>query len=140
MALSNCKRCGSVFSRVNRPICPDCIKKEDAMLDQATQWVRENPGRTINAMSEDTGIEKRLILQWVRQKLITLSEKTDGLVCKRCGEEVSSGTLCDRCKLVLSHDVGRGIKAIKESKPSSPEQENKGMHYHRSDKDRKARL
>jgi hypothetical protein len=39
--------------------------------------------------------------------------------------------------LLLSHDVGRGIKAIKESTPL--EEEKKGMHYRRDERIKRMR-
>jgi predicted amidophosphoribosyltransferase len=89
-------------------------------------------------MSEALEIDRNQILAWIRQKLIILSDKNDALICKRCGEPVSGGTLCDRCKLLLSHDVDQGIKAIKESMPS-PLAERKGMHYTREERENRFR-
>ena len=137
MSLSNCKRCGNLFSRVSQPVCPECIRKEDKQLEQANDWMRDNPGQTINALSEATGIELPNILKWVRQKRITLADKSCVVLCKRCGEVVFNGTLCDRCKLSLSHDLSQGIKAIKESKPSDIEEENQGMYYTSEDREKR---
>jgi len=137
MSLSNCKRCGNLFSRVSQPVCPECIRKEDKQLEQANGWMRDNPGQTINALSEATGIELPHILKWVRQKRITLADKSCVVICKRCGEAVFSGTLCDRCKLSLSHDLSQEIKAIKESEPSDIKEENQGMYYKREDREKR---
>ena len=140
MSLSNCKRCGVLFSRVKQSICPDCIAKEEALLETASQWLREHPGETIQALSNATNIEKAQILKWARDKRIMISEGIDGDACKRCGNEVSSGSpLCDRCKLSLSHDVGQGIKAIKESMPP-PGSEKRGMHYNREGREKGRRF
>lgn len=138
MSLSNCKRCGGLFSRLNQPICPACIEKEDESLARAHEWLRRNPGKTINIMSEMLEIDRRQILDWIRQKRIILGDKSDALICKRCGEPVDSGTLCARCKLLLSHDVGLGIKAIRESAPA--EEKRKGMHYRREERVKKLRF
>ena len=138
MSLSNCKRCGTLFSRINQPICPKCLKKEDELLVQAHEWLRDNPGKTINVMSEALEINKHQILTWIRQKRITMGDKNEVLICKRCAEGVPDGTLCDRCKLLLSHDVSQGIKAIKES--ALPlEVERKGMHYRRAERVKRLR-
>ncbi len=139
MALSNCKKCGTLFSRVKQPICPACIKKEEAQLETASQWLRENPGETVQTLSNATNIEKTQILKWAREKRIMISEDVDGGICKRCGKEVSNGPLCDRCKLSLSHDVGQGIKAIKESMPP-PGSEKRGMHYNRESREKGRRF
>ena len=133
MSLSNCKGCGKIFSKTDKARCLDCLKQEEELLLQATQWLRDNSGKTINVMSEELSINKRLILDWVRQKRITLTDKDDGLPCKRCGEMIYDGILCDRCKIALSHDVAQGLKVIKESDPAT-EDVKKGMHYIREDR------
>lgn len=141
MALSNCTDCGKIFSRTERPTCPECARKEEDLLLQATEWLRDNQGQTITSMSEALGISSRLILEWVRQKRITLSDKSDGIPCKRCGELVFSGLLCNRCKIALSHDFQQGLKVIKESEPlSACEEEKKGMHYTREDRENRLRF
>ncbi len=134
MALSNCKRCGAIFSRVQRPLCTSCIREEEASLEQANDWLRKYPGQTINALSDDTGIGRGQILVWIRQKRITLTgEVAIILYCKRCDEVIFSGTLCNRCKLSITHDVSQQLTAIKES--SSVEEEYKGMHYRPEDRE-----
>ena len=140
MSLSNCVGCGKIFSRADRPICLECTGKEEDLLLQATEWLRENPGQTITAMNQALGISSRLILEWVRQKRITLSDKGGVISCKRCCEPVSGGLLCNRCKIALSHDLKQGIKVIKESASSSAcEEEKKGMHYIREEREKKLR-
>ncbi len=139
MSLSNCKDCGKIFSRGDKPICSKCVRKDEELLLQANEWLRENNGKTIHVMSDTLGINKRQILDWVRQKRITLTDKNDGIPCKRCGEQVFSGILCDRCKIALAHDVSQGLRAIKESEPLPEEEEKKGMHYSREDREKRAR-
>lgn len=136
MSLSNCKKCGALFSRVNQPHCIQCIREEEALLGLANDWLRENPGQTINAMSDATGIDRRQILNWVRQKRITLTDEVATLYCKRCDEVIFSGTLCDRCKLSLAHDVSQEIMAIKESS-NFLEERYKGMHYRPEDREKR---
>ncbi len=135
MSLSNCRGCGKIFSKTDKHMCSDCVKHEEELLLQATEWLHENSGKTINVMSEELGINKRLILNWVRLKRITLTDKDDGVPCKRCGELVYDRILCDRCKIAISHDVQQGLRAIKESAPPPGEEEKKkGMHYIREDR------
>jgi predicted amidophosphoribosyltransferase len=136
MALGNCKRCGSLYSRVNESVCPKCIREEEEQLERVNQWLRAHPGQNVSALSEATGIDKTQILQWARQKWITLSEKIDGMECKRCGDPVAAGTLCSRCKLSLAHDVDRELKGM----PEHAEKERRGMHYHRKDREKRTRL
>jgi len=138
MALSNCVRCGSLFSKMSRPICPGCVRKEDAQLEEANQWLRDNPGKTISALSDSTGISRHQILKWVRQKRVLLADKSEVMPCKRCGDIIWSGIFCDRCKLDLAHSVGEGIRVIREG--MSQEEVRKGMHYRPGEREKKTRF
>lgn len=138
MALSNCARCGSLFSKINRPICPGCDRKEDAQLEEANQWLRDNPGKTISALSDSTGISRHHILKWVRQKRVSLADKSEIMICKRCGDIIWSGTFCDRCKLDLAYSVGEGIRVIREE--MSQEEVWKGMHYRPGEREKRSKF
>jgi len=129
MPLSNCIRCGSVFSRTSKPICPPCIRKEEADFEKAVEWLRDNPNMTVNALSEGTGIHKSDILRWIRQKRIIMADASQLMNCKKCGEPISTGTFCDHCKLELVQDVNEGLKTIRKEQSSDPISKRKGMHY-----------
>ena len=138
MPLSNCKRCGSLFSRTTDPVCPECIKKEEVDFEKAVAWLRENPGKTIQTLSEETGIDQQYILRWIRSKRITVSEGGGGLVkCKKCGATIPTGNYCDHCRLGLSLKVDEGLRAMEKEKQSPPKQKH-GMHYRPFDRERKA--
>ncbi len=133
MPLTNCIRCGSVFSRVNKLICPECIRKEETDFEKAVEWLRDNPKQTIQALSEATGIEKRDILRWIREKRIVMTDSAGSVTCRKCGAPISGGNFCDRCKLGLAQEVSDNLKAIEEEKrlrhPMEEKEKKKGFHY-----------
>ena len=130
MPLSNCTRCGSVFSRTSKPICSACIRKEEADFEKAVEWLRDNPSLTVHALSKGTGIHKSHILRWIRQKRIIMADASGLVKCKKCGAPISTGNFCDHCKLELVQDVNEGLKTIrKEQVSEEPIPQRKGMHY-----------
>jgi flagellar operon protein (TIGR03826 family) len=129
MPLSNCKRCGSVFARTNKSICPKCFEKEEEDFKRAVDWLRENPGRTIQKLSDETGIKQSLVLQWIREKRITIGQASGLLCCNKCGVPIQSGNYCDHCKLGLSQAVQDGLKTIQEEQLSASQKAARGMHY-----------
>jgi predicted amidophosphoribosyltransferase len=131
MPLTNCTRCGSVFSRINKLICPECIRKEEADFEKAVEWLRDNPKHNVQALSEATGIEKRDILRWIREKRIVMMDSSGSVTCRKCGVPISAGNFCDHCKLGLTQEVSENLKAIDEEKklrhPTGEKE--KGFHY-----------
>ncbi|RJP71230.1 MAG: hypothetical protein C4532_07915 [Candidatus Abyssobacteria bacterium SURF_17] len=139
MPLTNCVRCGLLFSRTNRPVCPECIRKEEENFERAVEWLRNNPRQTIQAMSEATGIEKGDILKWVREKRIVLADASDLLRCKKCGSPIAGGSFCDHCKLGLTQAVSETLKEMSHEQGLQPLTEKRGMHYRPFERGRGAR-
>lgn len=135
MPIANCVKCGSLFSRANKPICPECVRKEEADFERAVNWLRENPGRSIHTLSEETGIELRDIFQWVREKRIELTAKSAYIACKKCGQRIPAGNFCDHCKLGLAQEVADNLEEMNRDKKRRREEE--GMHYYPPERGRK---
>ena len=133
MALSNCTKCGALFSRTDKAVCPKCIQEEEDKFQVAVNWVRDNPGRGINALSAETGIRKRLILKWVRENRMILNDGVDLLECKKCGKPISGGTFCKQCKMDVMQGLSDGVEAIQEEMTSESNPMEKGMHYRQSE-------
>jgi len=138
MALGNCKRCGAMFSRTDMNICPKCIKKEEVDFELAAVWLRDNPGKTIQELSEETGIEQSFVLKWVREKRITMDGTSGLLKCSKCGIPIEGGEYCDHCKLGFSQAVSDGLKTLREATSAASEPA-KGMHYRPSDRGKRGR-
>jgi flagellar operon protein (TIGR03826 family) len=135
MPISNCTRCGSIFSRVNKPICPKCLEKEEKDFEKAVEWLRENPGCGIQELSEATGVERQDILRWIRENRIVMTNTSELVKCKKCGAPISSGNFCDQCKSELSNEVTENLKPTGSEK--SDQQPGRGMHYLPSDHGRR---
>jgi flagellar operon protein (TIGR03826 family) len=127
MPISNCTRCGSIFSRTNKPICPKCLQKEEEDFEKAVEWLRENPGQNIQALSDATGIERQDILRWIRENRIVMAEASGLVGCKKCGAPISAGNFCDHCKQELSEEVGQSPQTP--GMPKSNQHSKGGMHY-----------
>lgn len=129
MPISNCEKCGAVFAQVDSPICPECSRKEEAEFQKAVEWLRDNPGKTIGALSEGTGISSSDILRWTREQRLLFSGNGQNVLCKRCGKPIASGNLCDDCKSTLSDELSGNAKGTGFDKSGSGKAG--GMHYSR---------
>ncbi|MBI5115377.1 hypothetical protein HZA56_02785 [Candidatus Poribacteria bacterium] len=136
MPLGNCLKCGTVFSRTNNPLCPQCAQKEEADFQAAVRWLRDNPGRNVTTLSKATNIEEADILRWIRQKRLSMKEVSESVKCNSCGKPITTGTLCDRCKLRMSQEVNEELKTLKSQIEKENMAQRRGMHY-RPDERRK---
>ncbi len=74
--LANCEYCDKVFAKINRSICPDCMKEEEKKYERVVQFlrIRKNRQATITEISEATEVEHEIILQFVKDKRLRRSQ------------------------------------------------------------------
>lgn len=96
MRVTNCVRCKQVFTMINKPICPDCIKKEEEQFEVVREFLNENRGSTIEEIVEATGVPIKRIQQFIKEGRL---EGIDGqvLTCSKCGIPILKGKYCRKC-------------------------------------------
>lgn len=120
--LKNCKRCGKLFVKVNKDICPDCVKQEEEEFTAVKEYLDKNPNATISNVSEETGVSEKMIRKFIEDgRLLTTKYSAVGVECKRCGKEISKGRYCEECQVELQKQLG----ALNQDKPKEKE-EHKG--------------
>ncbi len=133
--LANCEYCDKVFAKINRSICPDCMKEEEKKYERVVQFlrIRKNRQATITEISEATEVEHEIILQFVKDKRLRRSQFPNLYTsCERCGEPVSSGVLCDKCKNDIKYDLKKHHE-IDQIKQRNEEDEKKIRTYFTKD-------
>lgn len=112
--LRNCPACGKVFVKISKNLCPDCIEKEEKEYEVVRKYLKDNPGASVEEISEITGIDEKKILRWMREGRIDVeySEGETGLACKRCGASISLGNLCANCINLLSGQMKSAASSI----------------------------
>ena len=103
MNVKNCRNCGKIFNYIGGlPICPACREAADKKFSEVKDYVRDNKGASIKAVSEACDVDEAQIRQWVREeRLVFDTESGIGVVCESCGVVIPSGRLCDKCKAEL---------------------------------------
>lgn len=102
MALSNCTRCGELFNRLSRSICPDCVRKEEEQVAAVMAFLRGNPDVTVDEVAEATGVESSLVLQLIREERVKPGFRGDSpglraMRCRSCSKLIESGVYCPEC-------------------------------------------
>ena len=118
MELRNCEKCGQLFTYDGiHKLCPNCREEEEDKFKKVKDYLWENPNSTINKVSEETGVDREIIVKFVKEDRLAsegLEIETEELKCERCGASISHGTLCDKCRKELIN--GFSSKSKKESK------------------------
>lgn len=107
MDVINCKDCGRLFNALTRTrLCPQCQSKLEDKFQEVKRYINDNPGSTIDIVSEECEISARQIKQWIREERLTFSEDSmQGIECEQCGAMIRSGRFCDACKTKLQNEL-----------------------------------
>ncbi len=64
MDVINCKGCGRLFNALTRVrLCPNCQAKLEDKFQEVKKYINENPGSTIDIVSEECEVSAKQIKQ-----------------------------------------------------------------------------
>ncbi|OBR63562.1 flagellar protein [Paenibacillus oryzae] len=110
MSLENCPRCGRLFNRSFRDVCPVCIRDIDKEYQLCADYLRENKGAIISELSEMTGVSIKQITKFVREGRISiLNAPNMSYPCESCGTLIRESNLCEGCRTRLTKDTRKMI-------------------------------
>ncbi len=109
--LRNCKHCGKVFIVSGDDLlCPACLKQEEHTRNRVMDYVRDNPGVTIEQALEATGVPDRLLKRMILEGKFTTDSKNPIVknirrVCAICGKPIEdAGIYCRSCTSRMVHE------------------------------------
>ncbi len=104
--ISNCPRCGKIFARGMKDICPACVKDIDLEYEICVKYLRENKGATIHDVSNETKVSIKQITKFIKEGRISLYNMPNlSYPCEICGMVIREGGMCDDCRKRLAKDV-----------------------------------
>jgi len=125
--VANCPRCGRIFAKTVRNLCPQCLAEEEELYQKVYHYLRENPKSTVQQVSENTGVPEERILAFLRQDRLLASEWSFlTYPCERCGTPIKSGRYCEKCTVEMQHSLDAAARSIK---PREDKDHRSGYHY-----------
>ena len=131
MNVKNCKSCGRLFNYIaGPPICPNCKEEIEKKFQKAKEFVRNTAHATVQMVAEECEVPESQVKQWIREERLVFTDATlAGVACEVCGEPITTGRFCAKCKNQMMNDLGGAIK-----KPDAPviqkkEKENPRMRF-----------
>ena len=113
-AVQSCKGCGKLFPFLPRGLCADCIDVREERFRTVREWLRDNPGASIMAACQGTGVEERLIAEFIREGRLEFA----GSGAESVEDQQAREAL--RAKLVAEMAAGGGAQNASRSSGQAP--------------------
>lgn len=108
--LSNCSRCGKVFAKTIRDVCPDCYREEEEAFKIVYRFLsqRKNREATLDEIVKATDVDEELIIKFIKENRLRSSQFPKlAYPCERCGVDIVEGRLCHNCSQDILNQVER---------------------------------
>ncbi|SHK63061.1 hypothetical protein [Paramaledivibacter caminithermalis] len=124
--MKQCLKCNKLIPDGSiRDYCDICYEVYEKIFDKIREYLREYPLATAFEVSEYTGIDHKIIKDFVREgRLIELESEEVNVSCKRCGILILSKyhEYCPKCERTILKELN-GLKGY------FVKSENAKMHY-----------
>lgn len=122
--LQNCPNCGKLFVKALRHVCDACAREVETKFDRVYRFIRkrENRQASMDEVNEGTGVEKDLIVQFIREGRLHLARFPNlSYPCEKCGANIREGRLCTSCR----DDIHAGLKSLEKESAYQERQKKK---------------
>ena len=115
MDLRNCPKCNRVFAYTGRELCSRCAKRDESDFERVKNYLYDNPGATMTEVSEETKVDEKQILRYLREGRIEIREDDNLLLdCERCGTSIRAGRFCESCVIEMKKEFTAVLRPQKE--------------------------
>lgn len=124
-----CPRCGKIFAKGYREMCPNCIKEVEEEYERCIKYLRENKGANITELSEATEVSVKQITKFIREGRISLHNAPNlTYPCEVCGILIREGMMCDQCRKKFQKDV-QAAQEMEQKKRLEEQRRHDGLIY-----------
>ncbi|HHW69906.1 MAG TPA: MerR family transcriptional regulator [Clostridiales bacterium] len=124
MDIRNCKMCGRIFKYNNVPYCHSCVLEREETFVKVRDYIWDHPEANVSEVAEETEVDEKIILEFLREGRLELKEESIGLPCERCGRPIRTGRYCSECSRELEVELKKGMSTSPEhyKRKTGPEQ------------------
>ncbi|SDZ32998.1 flagellar operon protein TIGR03826 [Proteiniborus ethanoligenes] len=111
MAIRNCKKCGRIYADDNFELCPKCRTNEVDEFKKVKDYLYKYPGADIQVVSDETGVDTKKILKYLRDGKLEIKDDSPNLVldCERCGTPIRTGRFCQKCVTEMQREFKSAV-------------------------------
>lgn len=87
-----------------------CRREDEEDFKKVKEYIDENPGANISEVSEETEVDTRKIISFLRQGRLEVENKDNLLLdCERCGVPIKTGRFCKKCTAEMQREFKQSI-------------------------------
>lgn len=115
MDLRSCTKCERAYSFDGNDLCPKCRYENDGDFKIVKEYLYDNPGADIKAVAQETNVEIRKILQYLKEGRISITAGSENtaLNCERCDASINIGKYCNKCVNEMKKEINGAIDSSK---------------------------
>ena len=121
-----CKLCGKIYKYAGSFFCPTCVREVDKHFRTVKDFLYKKPNVTITEVAEQTGVDERIILYFLRDGRLEMNSAGDYLKCEACGAPITTGRVCSKCASGLTAAFEKAIQTrssnLEKMEPRKPDQ------------------
>lgn len=127
MDVRNCKKCGKIYKYDGFNMCLKCRQEEEEEFKKVREYIYDNPSATIPIISEDTGVNTKKILRYLREGRLAIKNNNNNLIlaCERCGVAINTGKFCEKCAAEIQNELNNSIRQKKTTKKGNKSSQEK---------------
>lgn len=129
MNLDNCPRCGKLFAKNFRDVCPVCMRDIDKEYQLCADYLREFKGAIITELSDQTGVSIKQITKFIREGRISMVNAPNmSYPCESCGTLIRENHICDSCRKRLDKDRNQMLEDMSRKQGEKSSQSLTGVY------------
>ena len=116
MTIIQCKLCDKPFQYFSSKFCHECLKKIDEDFIKVRDYIYDHSNVDIDVVAKETQVDKAIILHLLHEGRLILGNAALGgvsMLCRVCKKPISSGKMCNSCKMNLGTAMQKSIEASK---------------------------
>lgn len=96
--VDNCPKCGAIFDKNLRNLCPACSRELDATLNKLDDYMWKHQKASTQQLHESTGVSLEQIIAFMKEDRLR-SKLYPNLTypCEKCGAGIREARVCFRC-------------------------------------------
>ena len=110
MDVRNCNRCGKIYAYDGFNICIQCRREDENDFKKIKKYIDQNPGAAISEVSEETEVDTRKIISFLRQGRLEIEDESNIILpCEKCGKPIKTGRFCEKCTTDMQREFKQSI-------------------------------